>query len=910
VADPVRTRRLLDELADSGRTPEEVCGDDPDLLPEVRDRWRRVGEVRAELDAWFPSPDELSATPPEPHALPSVPGYAVEAVLGRGGMGVVFRARHLALNRPVALKMVLSGGYVSPAERECLRREAELIAALRHPHIVPLFDAGDSGGRPYYTMELVEGGTLAQKLAGAPLAAKPAAALVAQLADAVHAAHQLGVVHRDLKPANVLLAADGTPKIGDFGLARRVDGGGATVTGMVVGTPSYMAPEQARGEVRSVGPATDVYGLGAILYKALTGRPPFRAATAAETVVQVLTQPPVPPSRLNSSVPRDLETICLKCLEKQPARRYATATALADDLLHFQRGEAISARPVGRLERVLRWTRRNPTAAALIVMTVLLAAVAAGVGLREWDLSAKRQTELARWSDRLAFVNRLQQDGRFAEAHATLQEAHADAPSVQSQIADARERLKLVETLDAIRLNRDRTADGGGLDYAASGRKYAEAFRSAGLGAFDDDPVLVARRLAASPVRKVLISALDDWAACAEKKERDWVLTVCRTLDPDPWRDRVRDADGWANTDAFPAIVGDADIPNQPVTLMVALGTRWRRLSGDPPLKGDPTPFLARVQRQHPTDFWVNFELGHLLLAHDPATAIGYYRAALAVRPDAAVVHANLGWLFSRLSRFEDAAHHYQRAHECGHPDKNILIYLGSCLTPLGRHAEAAKYWREALALDPNMPALRQAVRSAELKLGRAKEVCDEWKRYLASGPAMPQDHDGYAELCLFLGLENDYRSARRQLLDQFETTENPQAAERTGRACLLLPDTPEDTRRAVALIDRAMADDMRELPKWVPPYFWFAKGLAEYRLGHFDTAIDIMSKKTGGVLGPAPRLVEAMALHHLGRTADARKRYDTAITQFDWSRAKADSREAFIYHILRHESERLLLKK
>jgi tetratricopeptide (TPR) repeat protein len=903
VADPVRTRQLLDELTESGRTPDEVCGGDPDLPPEVRERWERVKAVRAELDAWFPCPADPD-TPATADELPTIPGYVVESVLGRGGMGVVFRARHLALNRPVALKMVLAGGYVSPTERECLRREAELIAALRHPHIVPVFDIGETDGRPYFTMELVEGGTLAQKLAGTPLAARPAAALVACLADAVHAAHQLGVIHRDLKPANVLIAPDGTPKIGDFGLARRVDGGGATLTGTVVGTPSYMAPEQARGEVRTVGPAADVYALGAILYKALTGRPPFRAATAAETVVQVLTQPPVPPSRLNGAVPRDLETACLRCLEKQPERRYATAAALADDLLRFQRGEAIAARPVSRTERVLRWTRRNPTAAGLVAAAVLLVAVAVGVGLREWDLSARRAAELARWSDRLAFVNRLQEDGRFAEARAILQEAHSDDPAVQRQISAARERLKLVETLDGIRLNRDRTADGGGLDYAASGRKYEDAFRSAGLGTLDEGPELVAQRLAASPVRQALISALDDWAACAEKKERDWVLAVCRALDPDPWRDRVRDADGWADTDAFPAITADADVPSQPVTLMVAFGTRWRRLGGD------PTAFLGKVQRQHPTDFWANFELAHLLLPHDPATAVGYYRAALAVRPDAAVVHAHLGWLLSRLSRLEDAAHHYRRAHECGHPDKNILIHLGTCLTQLGRQAEAAKYWREALALDPNMPELRQAVRTAELKLGRAEAVCDEWKRFLSSGPTDHQDYDGYAELCLYLGREDEYRRARRELLDRFEGTKDRQAAERTARACLLLPDTPADTRRAVALIDRATAEGMKGLPAWVPPYFWFAKGLAEYRLGNFDAAVDILSTKTARVLGPAPALVEAMALHQLGKTADAHRRLDAAVASFDWSPAKADSREAFIYHTLRGECERVVVRK
>ena len=227
--------------------------------------------------------------PPEELPLPQVPGYEVEAVLGHGGMGVVFRARHLRLGRLVALKMTLAGSYAGPPERERFRREAEAIAALRHANVVQVYDVGDWAGRPYFTMELVEGGSLAQKLAGAPQPARQAAALLATLAEAMHAAHQGGIVHRDLKPANILFTADGTPKVTDFGLARRLEGGaGLTLSGVPLGTPSYMAPEQARGQSRAVGPAADVYALGAILYELLTGRPPFRAETPAETVQQVV----------------------------------------------------------------------------------------------------------------------------------------------------------------------------------------------------------------------------------------------------------------------------------------------------------------------------------------------------------------------------------------------------------------------------------------------------------------------------------------------------------------------------------------------------------------------------------------------------------------------------------------------
>src|SRR5438105_11372038 len=361
MTDNPRLRQLLDELYELHATPEEVCRSCPGWLPEVRAAWRAVGRVRAELDALFPAPTIRGAGAPAllpvSASLPQVPGYNVEAELGHGGMGVVYRAWHLRLRRCVALKMLLAGAHAQPVERERFLREAAAVAGLRHPNIVQVYEVGDVDGQSYFTMELVEGGSLAQQIQGVPQPVRKAAALVATLADAVHAAHQSGIVHRDLKPANILLTADGTPKVTDFGLARRLQGGGAlTLSGVPMGTPSYMAPEQAQGQRDAAGPATDVYALGAILYELLTGRPPFRAATAVETLQQVISQEPAPPSRLNK-VPRDLETICLKCLHKNPARRYVSAQDLADDLHHFLDGKSVVARPVGRLERVVKWAR-------------------------------------------------------------------------------------------------------------------------------------------------------------------------------------------------------------------------------------------------------------------------------------------------------------------------------------------------------------------------------------------------------------------------------------------------------------------------------------------------------------------------------------------------------------------------
>jgi serine/threonine-protein kinase len=290
--------------------------------------------------------------------LPAIPGYETQGKLGRGGMGVVYKAWHLRLNRPVALKMALT--QARPEDLVRFLTEAEAVVQLQHPHIVPIYDVGRHAGQPYLTMELAEG-SLAQQLGGTPQPARAAAQVLETLARAAHAAHQRGIIHRDLKPANVLVTSDGTLKITDFGLAKRLEGGaGLTQTGEIVGTPSYMAPEQAQGKAQEIGPPTDVYALGAILYELLTGRPPFLAETPVDTVLQALTDDPVPPRRLQPKVPRDLETICLKCLEKEPRRRYASAEDLAGDLRRWLDGQAIRARPAGPVERVVKWASPGP----------------------------------------------------------------------------------------------------------------------------------------------------------------------------------------------------------------------------------------------------------------------------------------------------------------------------------------------------------------------------------------------------------------------------------------------------------------------------------------------------------------------------------------------------------------------
>jgi WD40 repeat protein/Flp pilus assembly protein TadD len=343
----------------------------------------------------LPRPAEEKPRRSGPLLTQHVPGYDILGELGRGGMGVVYKARQTNLNRLVALKMILAGAQADPYQLERFRAEAEAVARLHHPHIVQIYEISEHNGCPFFSLEYVDGGTLTDKLKGVPQPPRLAAHLVRLLALAMHSAHQKGIIHRDLKPGNVLLAMPnehsaspdslqseveaafrlyGVPKITDFGLAKHLDVQSHTRTGAILGTPSYMAPEQAEGRAHAVGPATDVYGLGAILYEMLTGRPPFESESSLTTIRQLLTQDPIRPALLRLKVPRDLETICLKCLEKDPARRYASAEDLAEDLHRFLKNEPIEARPVGWWGRSVKWMRRHPTKTTVAGVVVLAVA--------------------------------------------------------------------------------------------------------------------------------------------------------------------------------------------------------------------------------------------------------------------------------------------------------------------------------------------------------------------------------------------------------------------------------------------------------------------------------------------------------------------------------------------------------
>jgi serine/threonine protein kinase/WD40 repeat protein len=491
--------------------------------PAVADSALTSADVTAERQAvvWVEHTDQ-----------PIVPGYQILEVLGRGGMGVVYKARQVGLNRLVALKMILGGAHSSPEAMVRFLAEAEAVAHLQHTNIVQIYQVGRHGEVPFFSLEYVDGGTLAQRLDGELPLPHEAARLVECLAQAMHLAHQGGIVHRDLKPANVLLASGGrggevtsplppplagcTPKITDFGLAKRVECGvGLTQTGAILGTPGYMAPEQAEGK-KNVGPAADIYALGAILYEMLTGRPPFRAPTPLDTIMQVLSEEPVAPMRLQSGCPRDLETICLKCLHKEPGKRYATAEDLADDLQRFLTDRPIRARRTSMLERLRRWRRRNPvmagmmaTVATLLVLLAAGASVAAVVFSRqhaEAVANLKRAVEAEEagqeklWQELVARARA----GRFSQR---IGQRFASLDAIAQAVRMARERHMPPERLDLLRNEavaclalpdmRLREWDGWpegsvGLDYNAERGVYARTDQQGNVSVrrLDDDTEL------------------------------------------------------------------------------------------------------------------------------------------------------------------------------------------------------------------------------------------------------------------------------------------------------------------------------------------------------------------------------------------------------------------------------------
>jgi serine/threonine-protein kinase len=499
--------------------------------------------------------------------------------------------------------------------------------------------------------------------------------------------------------------------------------------------------------------------------------------------------------------------------------------------------------------------------------------------------------------------------------------------------AGAGNRLDLVIELERIRLNR---LTSGNLAFYKTklDRDYGKAFEDFGLGGVHDPPDLVAARVHGSSVRLALMAALDDWAVCtADKDRRDWLLAVARTADPDPngWRDRIRDPASWEDRDALNELARTVPVREQPVSLLLAFGERLAAAGGDAPA------FLRQVQCEYPADFWANLIIGDAVLKTAPAEAGGYYRAALASRPGKAVAYTALGDALYGQNLREQVLGYYRRAVEidpkyarghtnlgnflrdAGQLDEAIACYrralevdpdyawahfdLANTLRPAGQFDEALEHYLKFRAVGPIIPNVENILRSELVRRGRGEEVRQEWQKILEHDPPEHDAWFGYAELCLFLGNEEEYRRARQDLLRRFGATKDPGVAEKTARAVLLMPPSAEDLRTALILTECAVAAKSTTL-EWVYPYYLFAKGLAEYRQGSFDSAISTMTRKAAAVMGPCPRFVVAMAKYRLGAKQEARTMLAREISAIDWSLADVRSHDQWLWHVLRREAE------
>jgi serine/threonine-protein kinase len=816
----------------------------PQYAEQLRQRWgaeeTAVGTPFAAADTGNPS--ARAAAPGPEGAFAGSPRYRPIRFHARGARGEVHLAEDTELRRRVALKRIQAQQVADPESRRRFLREAEVTARLEHPGIVPVHGlvAGADGG-PCYAMRFVEGPTLQDALRSFHEAERPgrdagerSLALRKLLAhfiaacNAVAYAHDQGVVHRDLKPGNILLGARyGETLVVDWGLAKVLDqpnetapadgngelppashcGGSNTEQGQALGTPVYMSPEQAAGRWDMLGPASDVYGLGATLYAVLTGRPPFAGNGVAEVLQKVQRAAFPPPRQLAPDTPRALEAICLKALAREPSARYATALELAADLERWLADQPVTAWREPLRVRSGRWVRRHKPAVAALAAAVLVGLLLGGLGL--W--SAQRHAEERRRGVEGALRKAAEMQGKalWGEARALLEQAQdrlgPDGPAdLQQRLERARKELRLVATLDAIRLQRA-TAVEGRFNDAGADQDYAAAFQDTGLGAVGEDTATVAARIRASGTRQTLVDALDDWALTLNRGARlGWVLEVGRRADPDPWRNRVRAPKAWSDRavltrlarDASTRLAAEASADRASLRFVGYLAMRLHRLGGD------AEALLRAAQGRRPADFWLNFLLGSALSNSKRfGESAGFYRVALAVRPDAAAVRNNLGIALAEQGKLVEAVLEYRRAIALSPKDFKVRINLGNALARQGKPSEAAAEYRRAIALDPKLAAAHYCLGYALAKQGRETKAAAEYRRavaldgksaYAHHGLALALDHQGKRgeaenEYRRAIALDRNYASARFNLGLLLENQGRLKEAEEQYRGAIAL---------------------------------------------------------------------------------------------------------------------------
>jgi tetratricopeptide (TPR) repeat protein/tRNA A-37 threonylcarbamoyl transferase component Bud32 len=755
----------------------------------------RSGPADANLDVRAPTETVDYQAAQQSHGFstpirPSVTGYEIYEELGRGGMGVVYKARQIRLNRLVALKMVLAGAHASSLQLARFYTEAEAVAQLQHPGIVQIYEVGEHDGLPFFSLEFVEGGSLAEKIDRKPQPPWDAARVAQVLTEAMAVAHQHGIIHRDLKPANVLLTPAGDPKITDFGLAKRLEGeSGMTKSGTLMGTPNYMSPEQARGENQKMGPLSDLYSLGAILYELLTGKPPFVGPSILETVYMVRHQEPVPPSRLQPKVPRDLETICLKCLQKEPTQRYSECEALAGDLRRFLRREPILARPVGRLERAWRWCRRNPRTALLgSAAAVLFLIVLVGTGAtilrvrrdREAVAEARRLTD-----ERLEQATEAVSSGNYQTARDLLRWAdpllasNSDLSDVQDRFDDLRNRVEvfanfkqllddarfacrfgsksqkehgceLCRRLLALHDQIERNSDQGGPGLPPLNSEQMQLFKEDAFEAFLTAALVVQELAVGEAARPKASQQALEWL-----NKADQILPGTKAL-------YVYRAVCYSNLGNWDA--GRADVERaQKIEPISAVDHFWHGFAEhvrgeDAQRRGDNRAAqeffrkeleqYAAFLQQRPDHYWGYFNWANCLVQlSDRHNALIGFTSCIRLRPDFPWPYNNRGTVHLRLGEYEQAVADYNAALERNHEYTEAYANRGTAYFSLGKIDSALEDLNQALTLDRNFAAAydqRADAFRARKQYAEALRDCD---RFAALGGDKIQVHVKKAEI-------------------------------------------------------------------------------------------------------------------------------------------------------------------
>jgi tetratricopeptide (TPR) repeat protein len=691
-------------------------------------------------------------------AVPGMLGdFRILREVGRGGMGIVYEAEQVSLGRRVALKVLPFAATLDPKQLQRFHNEARAAACLHHEHIIPVYSVGCERGVHFYAMQFIDGHTLAQFIhalrptddpaqvdanatqdyrpAGdaptTPVAAlstersgprgrgyyRQAAELIAQAAEALEHAHSLGIVHRDIKPANLLVGPGGKLWVGDFGLARLGADAGLTMSGDLLGTLRYMAPEQALARHGLVDHRADVYGLGATLYELLTLRPAVTGTERAEVLRQVAFEEPVPPRKLDKGIPAELETITLKCLAKNPSERYPAASELAEDLRRWLEDRAIKARPPTLRQRAVKWARRHRPvvgAAAVVLLLVLAAAGAFGWWYARQRAATELQVELAFQEAMI-----LQGESKWAEALAAVRRAEVlldgsgGSGPLRRRTRALRRDLEIISACDEIRLHATARwiREGGGadvtrLDLDRVNVEYRKAFQTYGIDVEAQDPAQAVELVRAQAIRRELIAALDHWAHLltgSDAKKETWkqLLRVARLADADDWRNQVRLAVEQGDADALKTLARAEQVQTLPPSTLGLFAAALRWLGA----KREALALLREAQRRHPGDYWINHDLARLYqpvpLSEKGDEPVRFYTAALAARPQSLDACDNLAWALMYNGRLDEAIRMHREVVRLKPDYAHAHNVYGISLSRKGLLDEAIAEYQAVIRLQP-----------------------------------------------------------------------------------------------------------------------------------------------------------------------------------------------------------------